>query len=420
MTINRTMYVETDIYGSNTTVFFCDAEAAQEHAKAQLIKTIQAMLGADYTIPEKDIDADGYIDHFPSGRKPEISSSEWGWSIYDGISDSTRASIETVSIELTPAEEDLVFEARKTNDLRRDAKDMLYCKAGYFPTDGDSEDNRIAREWFSSTYGFSLEQAVDPESTFYIIDVAVELFDKYTSADRAAEDTWQCAIDDAILHILTKNKEKVSGWDIGDKVVIVGSDGGRLLQGVIDDIITDDGVIVYRVKDDKDGSYSCWTARSMVKPEEWKDSIQLLSTLTATRCKDGAIWVTSDLDQLGVEIRFKNLCEKTDKRQFLRAVAYFLGIEGDVHFPDPDEDTNSGSEVQKIDRSLLLSSITAKRCEDGSVRVTSNLDSNGMESHFAFSATTEEVDNHQFLCAIADFLGCVALVPRTADQPDVG
>lgn len=202
MKIKRALYVETDINGSNTVEFFPTMENAREYAKLQLTEAIHSILGADYVIPEKDIDADGYIDHFPTGNKPEISSSEWGWSLYDGISDSARASIEEVEIELTPEERDEVWREVDRGNLLEDAKHALYEFLNYQedPEEGSYWDARdvIVEENLWETYGISVQELVQPKSKYYILGSMASLFEKRQDSNLDNWSVWEEIVRDTL------------------------------------------------------------------------------------------------------------------------------------------------------------------------------------------------------------------------------
>ena len=50
-----------------------------------------------------------------------------------------------------------------------------------------------------------------------------------------------------------------------------------------------------------------------------------MQQIILSKCDDGAIWVTSDEDQIGTESYFKRITD--EKEQFLIAIAEFLGFE---------------------------------------------------------------------------------------------
>ena len=50
-----------------------------------------------------------------------------------------------------------------------------------------------------------------------------------------------------------------------------------------------------------------------------------MQQIILSKCDDGAIWVTSDEDQIGTESYFKRITD--EKEQFLIAIAEILGFE---------------------------------------------------------------------------------------------
>lgn len=132
MKIKRFLHVETDINGYNTVDVFATVEASREYAKEKLVEAVRTLLGSDYVIPDKDIDRDGYISHFPMGmKKPEISSSEWAWSVFDGDDQVVRGSVEEIEIELTEQETLDLYFAMEDSFRAEDAKHALFEYLGY-------------------------------------------------------------------------------------------------------------------------------------------------------------------------------------------------------------------------------------------------------------------------------------------------
>ena len=71
---------------------------ALSYAKSRAQEAIKYLLGDEYVIPPKHIDADGYIEHF--GHREEISSSEWAWYVYDGVCNTIRGYIEEIAFDV--------------------------------------------------------------------------------------------------------------------------------------------------------------------------------------------------------------------------------------------------------------------------------------------------------------------------------
>lgn len=131
-------------------------------------------------------------------------------------------------------------------------------------------------------------------------------------------------------------------WNRGDKVVL--TNGNRKLgEGIVkEEISSEDFTPCYLIsRADIPGGDSIYCCRGddLVTPEEWEaDQPSMLATVTATRCEDGSIWVTSDLNQNGTETHFESVNEEIDARQFLIAITEFLGFDPDSVLCLPDCD----------------------------------------------------------------------------------
>lgn len=202
MKIKRVLYTMTDVNGNVTSDLFMTMAEAQANAKSELDANIKKMFGNDYVVPAESIDADGYIDHLT--MREEISSAEWGWTIYDGVSDCVRASIDEIEIELSTTELEDAFRERDRFYLLEDARNALHNKAGFVDYDENSESNEEAKAWFAKTYGFTLEEAEDSSSVFYVLGRAVSLYEDYEDQEICANATWESAIDDALHEVSMK------------------------------------------------------------------------------------------------------------------------------------------------------------------------------------------------------------------------
>ena len=201
MKIKRTLYVETDINRESTVEFFPTMDAAREYAKLQLTEAIHSILGADYVIPEKDVDADGYIHHFPVMSDTEISSSEWGWTVCKG-DDTALSSIEEVEIELTPEERYTVWREVDRENLREGAKHALFEFLNYQedPDEGSywAARDAIVEEHLWETYGVSVQELVQPKSKFFILDSMVVLFEERQDSNLGDWDVWEQIVRDTL------------------------------------------------------------------------------------------------------------------------------------------------------------------------------------------------------------------------------
>lgn len=202
MKIKRFMYIETDIDCNNTVDFFLSLQEAQDYAKHQLTEAIKTLLGEDYQIPAEDVDEDGYIDHFPLGRKPEVSSMEWGWTVFDGISDTIRASIEEIEIVLTDEELEESHLVIDRENLLEDAKHVFYefLKYEEDPAEGSYMDTRnaIVEKFFQKEYGISVQEAVTSCSKYYLLDKMVALFVKRQDSNLGDWFVWEQIVRDTL------------------------------------------------------------------------------------------------------------------------------------------------------------------------------------------------------------------------------
>lgn len=203
MKIKRFLHVETDINGYNTVDVFATVEASREYAKEKLVEAVRTLLGSDYVIPDKDIDRDGYISHFPMGmKKPEISSSEWAWSVFDGDDQVVRGSVEEIEIELTEQETLDLYFAMEDSFRAEDAKHALFEYLGYQenPDEGSYWDakDQIVEEAFFKRFGIAIQEAVIPTSKFYMLETLVKLFQKRQDANLDEWSVWEQVVKDVL------------------------------------------------------------------------------------------------------------------------------------------------------------------------------------------------------------------------------
>ena len=98
MIVHQYAYIEQDVDLNLHVKTFPAYREAIEYAKAQLDQAISEILGDDFVVPAEHIDKNGFIEYF--GQWEEITSSEWGWYVYDGIVNTIRGYIEPVGIEV--------------------------------------------------------------------------------------------------------------------------------------------------------------------------------------------------------------------------------------------------------------------------------------------------------------------------------
>lgn len=132
-------------------------------------------------------------------------------------------------------------------------------------------------------------------------------------------------------------------WKLGDAVVVLNDENVKIAEGTICDIEhfegvgTVEGADAYYINGENrlDGTVThdgpFWE-NDLMTPDEYAamDTQPLmLDTVMAKRCEDGTVWVTSDLNPNGVEVHFEEVTPSRDERQFLYAIAEFLGFDPD-------------------------------------------------------------------------------------------
>ena len=135
-------------------------------------------------------------------------------------------------------------------------------------------------------------------------------------------------------------------FHVGDPVFLINEIGNKkLAEGTVCEVGQEDGVTVYYlnrtdIKADDANRYGPFRAERLLDPKDYPELLDnqplMLQTITATRCSDGMIWVTSDLDPNGMEFQFDTVTAEKDEKQFLCAVAEFLGFDPDkvIHFEE--------------------------------------------------------------------------------------
>lgn len=203
MNIKRIVYAETDVGGYPETIeIFSSMEEARAFAEKRLTTAISNLLGPDYVIPKEDIDKDGYIDHMHDNILPEVTSCEWGWTVYDGKEETINASIYEKEIVLTAEEVNTVFRKEEHQNLLQDAKYNLYEFLKYMedPEEGSYWAARacIVEEHMLKNYQFSVQEAVTPRSKYYILERMVSLFEKRQSTELDESSVWRNIVEDVL------------------------------------------------------------------------------------------------------------------------------------------------------------------------------------------------------------------------------
>lgn len=190
MKINRFIYVEqNENYELAIVKPFSHHEMALEYAKVRLQ---EILLKLEIKIPAKYIDEDGFIDYMPAGVKEEVTSCEYGWTVYDGVLDTYRGMIEPLDIELAPEEIEVTYRKQQKKYQVEDAERqlteyLLYtCCDTFYATDPEGEDEAINEYLHEHCGEITIDDLVNPESEQYVLDQMVQMF----------EDRFDCNLDE--------------------------------------------------------------------------------------------------------------------------------------------------------------------------------------------------------------------------------
>ena len=203
MNIKRYLYIEQDAEREVSVMIFSTKEEAAAHAAQRLKETISASLGENYRIPPEHIDENGFIAHSASGV--EISSSEWGWSLWWDNIESIRATIEEQIIDLSPTEVLNLYYVQNHEFLLEDAKRQLYAYADFDP-ESDSAYNLANEKDFRDKYGFSIDEATDCGSERYLLESILEQFSDHFDCGIAENDQWYSAVGEVLDRLVEKGQ----------------------------------------------------------------------------------------------------------------------------------------------------------------------------------------------------------------------
>lgn len=201
MNIKRYLYIEQDAERAVPVVTFSKKKEAAAHAAQCLKDTIFKSLGKDYFIPPEHIDENGFIAHSASGV--EISSSEWGWSLWWDNIESAHATIEEQTIDLSQTEILNLYYVQNHEFLLEDAKRQLYYYADFDP-ESDSAYNLANEKDFSDKYGFSIDEAADCGSERYLLENILEQFSDHFDCGIAENDQWYSAVGEVLGRLVKK------------------------------------------------------------------------------------------------------------------------------------------------------------------------------------------------------------------------
>jgi len=204
MNIKRYLYIEQDAEWAASVMTFSAKEEAVAHAARRLKETVSKSLGENYLIPPEHFDENGFIAHNASGV--EISSSEWGWSLWWDNIESARATIEEQIIDLSPTEVLNLYYVQNHEFLLEDAKRQLYDYADFDP-ESDSAYNLANEKDFRDKYGFSIDEAADCGSERYLLESILEQFSDHFDCGIAENDQWYSAVDEVLGRLVKKGQE---------------------------------------------------------------------------------------------------------------------------------------------------------------------------------------------------------------------
>ena len=204
MNIKRFLYIEQDAERAVSVMTFSAKEEAATHAAQRLKETISTSLGENYLIPPEHFDENGFIAHNASGM--EISSSEWGWSLWCDNIESARAAIEEQIIDLSSTEVLNLYYVQNHEFLLEDAKRQLYDYADFDP-ESDSAYNLANEKDFRDKYGFSIDEAADCGSERYLLESILEQFSDHFDCGIAENDQWYSAVDEVLGRLVKKGQE---------------------------------------------------------------------------------------------------------------------------------------------------------------------------------------------------------------------
>ena len=108
---------------------------------------------------------------------------------------------------LTEDQREQVYRKKKREHMLKEAKDLLFGMAGYSEADGDTDDNREARNCFAAQFDFTIAQAINPKSKYYVLGRVVELFEAKENNKESNFETLGYALQDA-LHEMSEQVSK--------------------------------------------------------------------------------------------------------------------------------------------------------------------------------------------------------------------
>ncbi len=105
---------------------------------------------------------------------------------------------------LSSEQKEEVYRQQRDADLMEDAR-IRFCEwSGYY--EGDLSAEAAAEDWFKAQYGFTIKQALNPKSKYYVLERAKDLFLNRESIETAELATWESALQDACHELSPKKK----------------------------------------------------------------------------------------------------------------------------------------------------------------------------------------------------------------------
>ena len=198
--ILRTVYACSDSDQDIIVDIKSSPEEAAKMAEEDFRNSMKSAMRDDsFEIPAQYVDKDGYVEY---DETKEFSSSECGWSTFDGTDWCEWGSIiHDVKIELTPAEIEAVYRFRERQYRIMDAKRQLII---YVTGCDDVEPSEREKDDFLKEYGREFEDVLNDQDC--LSDIVYNYEDRF-DCNVSENDTWA----DAVAVMLDDMKEEMEG-----------------------------------------------------------------------------------------------------------------------------------------------------------------------------------------------------------------
>lgn len=175
-------------------------EEAWDALTAEFLRTVSRVGGMPKTI---HFDGEGNVVKAGKGENLYALEKEGkeGPSFY--VTDSRTGNtctgvIREMTVHFTSTELELAFREREHQYLLMDAEDAFYKHVGYDPDAKEDSYkatvNNAVCQIFEDRYGFSLSEAINDSSEFFLLDRFTKRFEKHKDANLASNDVWPEAI----------------------------------------------------------------------------------------------------------------------------------------------------------------------------------------------------------------------------------